>query len=331
VTPRQLRGRIVLMVEYYPEKVIDGLDEDIVSETDEWPDREARAVGGDATERNTTDAVLAYPKIANSLASLGFYARSMKPPKAWWRQVFSNPPYPPNIILNINEPKHSPLPHAFPILQQHATYYLRRVYPDGLRVTSSNLDPWVQWRSGTHMACLNWQSWNEAMWLNEAMFGGTGGWVVRPNSEIEGGDEGRKWNFMGRVVGLSALPQPEGDQHDFVGYCHAELLHRDGKRIWRSDPARAHRDAAPEPEARANDMDVVHLTWDQTFEWTFAADALAFLQIKVVRRHAVRRDEDVAVFCARLDQLASGWCLVRLLDMRGKYIGATLLCEFTLQ
>ena len=83
-------------------------------------------------------------------------------------------------------------------------YHLRRVYPDGLRVTSSNLDPWVRWRSGTQMACLNWQSWNEAMWLNEAMFVGTGGWVVRPNSELEGGDEGRQWNFMGRVVGMSA-------------------------------------------------------------------------------------------------------------------------------
>ena len=59
------------------------------------------------------------------------------------------------------------------------------------------------------MACLNWQSWNEAMWLNEAMFAGTGGWVVRPNSELEG-DEGRKWNFMGRVVGLSARESPCG-------------------------------------------------------------------------------------------------------------------------
>ena len=153
-------------------------------------------------------------------------------------------------------------------------------------------------------------------------------------------------SFPFRAV-FHAVPRPEGDQSDFVGYCHTELFHRDGKRIWRSDPARVQRDAVPDPEVRAKDIDVMHLTWDQTFEWTFAADALAFLQyvpsylptslltegcrIKVVRRHAVRRDEDVAVFCARLDQLASGWCLVRLLDMRGKYIGATLLCEFTLQ
>ena len=54
------------------------------------------------------------------------------------------------------------------------------------------------------MACLNWQNWDEAMWLNEAMFGGTGGWVVNPNPELEGGDGRRKCQFMGRVIGLSA-------------------------------------------------------------------------------------------------------------------------------
>jgi len=75
-----------------------------------------------------------------------------------------------------------------------------------------------------------------------------------------------------------AVPRREGDQHDFVGHCYIELFHRDGKRIWRSDPARIQPDAVPVPTARADDTDVVHLTWDQTFEWTFDADALAFLQ-----------------------------------------------------
>lgn len=107
-------------------------------------------------------------------------------------------------MLNINEPQHPPLPQTLPLLQRHAMCYLRRVYPDGRRVTSSNLDPWMQWRSGAQMACLNWQNWDEAMWLNEAMFGGTGGWVVNPNPELEGGDGRRKCQFMGRVIGLSA-------------------------------------------------------------------------------------------------------------------------------
>ena len=38
---------------------------------------------------------------------------------------------------------------------------------------------------------------------------------------------------------LYAVLYPKGDQHDdFVGYCHAELFHRDGKCVWQNDPAR---------------------------------------------------------------------------------------------
>ena len=69
--------------------MIDGPDEGMVSETEEGPNGETRAVPenvGDATERDTADAALVSPKIADSLASFGFYARSMKPPKAWWHQ-----------------------------------------------------------------------------------------------------------------------------------------------------------------------------------------------------------------------------------------------------
>ena len=36
------------------------------------------------------------------------------------------------------------------------------------------------------------------------------------------------------------------------------------------------------------------------------------------------------MFRAQMYQPASGWCLVRLLDMGGTYTGVTLLCEFTL-
>ena len=75
-------------------------------------------------------------------------------------------------------------------------------------------------------------------------------------------------------AGLYAVPQTEGDHDDFVGYCYAELFHRDGKRVWQSDAAYFRRDIATGP----NDMNAVHLTWDQVFEWTFDTDTLAFLQ-----------------------------------------------------
>ena len=56
-----------------------------------------------------------------------------------------------------------------------------RAYPSGLRVSSSNLDPSVFWRKGVQMVALNWQSCDEGMMLNEAMFAGEQGWVLKPS------------------------------------------------------------------------------------------------------------------------------------------------------
>jgi len=81
-----------LQVEYYPDEVFGRPDEDMISGTENEPNDEACAVQedvGDAKVCDTADAALVYPKIADSLANLGFHARSMKPPKAWWHQGMS--------------------------------------------------------------------------------------------------------------------------------------------------------------------------------------------------------------------------------------------------
>jgi phosphatidylinositol phospholipase C, delta len=41
------------------------------------------------------------------------------------------------------------------------------------------------------------------------------------------------------------------------------------------------------------------------------------------------KDDKMVVFCARLDHLREGWQLVRMLDMKGKDSGATMLVKFT--
>jgi len=55
-----------------------------------------------------------------------------------------------------------------------------RAYPKGTRVTSNNLDPAPFWRLGVQLVALNWQYINAATMLNQAMFGSTGGWVLKP-------------------------------------------------------------------------------------------------------------------------------------------------------
>ena len=65
-------------------------------------------------------------------------------------------------------------------LFSHNRNFLMRAFPSGTRVTSSDLDPAFFWRKGVQMVALNWQSWDAGMMLNEGMFGGGSGWVLKP-------------------------------------------------------------------------------------------------------------------------------------------------------
>ena len=161
----------------------------------------------------------AQAKIADSLAELGYYTRSMKPMKQWLTEgkcssapsrIFADllpelpsPPHPPNIMINISESSMlSMVPHSLLELIEHSQQRLRRIYPRGTRLSSSNLDPLKQWRNGSHIVCLNWQNFDYGMQLNEAMFAGTAGWVERPNS-LTGAAE-RKVKLVCDIIGISS-------------------------------------------------------------------------------------------------------------------------------
>ena len=68
-------------------------------------------------------------------------------------------------------------PHS---LKQHNEKYLTRVYPFGLRVSSSNQEPAVFWRHGAQLVALNWQKFDLGMQQNEALFRGSEGMVLKP-------------------------------------------------------------------------------------------------------------------------------------------------------
>lgn len=65
-------------------------------------------------------------------------------------------------------------------LKQHNKMYLTRVYPFGLRFSSSNEEPAVFWRHGAQLVALNWQKFDLGMQENEALFKHSGGMVLKP-------------------------------------------------------------------------------------------------------------------------------------------------------
>ncbi|KAH6601234.1 hypothetical protein BASA50_001758 [Batrachochytrium salamandrivorans] len=60
--------------------------------------------------------------------------------------------------------------------------HLSRVYPSIIRITSSNMDPVPLWMCGIQMVALNFQTFDRAMHLNQALFdiNGRCGYVLKP-------------------------------------------------------------------------------------------------------------------------------------------------------
>lgn len=64
-------------------------------------------------------------------------------------------------MINISESALSALiPHSLDALIANAQRHLRRVYPRGTRIESSNPDPLASWSSGSQIAALNWQRYD---------------------------------------------------------------------------------------------------------------------------------------------------------------------------
>ncbi|KAF3765339.1 PLC-like phosphodiesterase [Cryphonectria parasitica EP155] len=67
-------------------------------------------------------------------------------------------------------------------LFKHNRGFLVRTFPESLSsFLSSNPNyPTLFWRKGVQMVALNWQVWDTAMELNDAMFDHENGWVLKP-------------------------------------------------------------------------------------------------------------------------------------------------------
>jgi phosphatidylinositol phospholipase C delta len=113
--------------------------------------------------------------------------------------------YPKHLLINISESALLKLVStSLSRLISHARTNLRRIYPDGIRITSHNFNPLEFWQNGSQIASLNWQHYDLGTQINEAMFVGSGGWVLKPG-KLRGSGESivRKVTFIGEISGIS--------------------------------------------------------------------------------------------------------------------------------
>ncbi|KAI5465510.1 PLC-like phosphodiesterase [Mariannaea sp. PMI_226] len=324
-SPAELRNKLLVKVKYVPPGVAavpaHESDEDV-----------APAKMPSGAKKQSKPA-----KVIQELSRLGIYARGVS---------FKNLQQPeagmPTHIFSLSEKKvvdvHESEAQA---LFNHNRHFLMRTYPWGLRIGSSNLDPAPFWRKGIQVVALNWQKWDEGMMLNEGMFAGTPGYVLKPKGYRPDRDEqGVSDNVAVRralklaitIIAAQNIPLPGGEKSakGFSPYVKIEL-HVESPEEFEGGkiPNGGHE--------REGDYKVRSRT-RETRDPDFAGERLEFPKIShvvdelswvrfTIRDDEIGRDDLAAWACIRLDRLGHGYRFVHLIDHKGRPTDGVILIK----
>ncbi|QPC71275.1 hypothetical protein HYE68_002027 [Fusarium pseudograminearum] len=171
-SPHELRKKILIKVKYVPEDKAD---------SDASDDGSLLEVVTEGNEKKTKKVKA--PKITSRLSRLGIHTRGIS-----FKSLDEPEATIPNHIFSLSEDAASAIQRRLPkALFSHNRRYLMRTYPHGMRVDSSNYDPVLFWRAGVQVVALNWQSWDVGMILNEGMFMGSDGYILKPKGYCHDG------------------------------------------------------------------------------------------------------------------------------------------------
>jgi phosphatidylinositol phospholipase C delta len=184
-SPEQLRGKILVKVKYVPKTALTATTSGASAESDSLEEEEeekerlvAAAAAANASGRKEKEPKKR-AKIIPELSELGSYCHAVSF-KSFEQPEASMPTH----IFSLAEKKFlSFVEDGQMQLSEHNRRFLLRAYPSGLRIGSSNLNPAPFWGAGAQIVALNWQQTDEGMMLNEGMFAGTGGYVLKPPGE----------------------------------------------------------------------------------------------------------------------------------------------------
>ncbi|KAF4979485.1 hypothetical protein FZEAL_4344 [Fusarium zealandicum] len=315
-SPDELRGKLVVKVKY----AAPGTEAPLEDSEDD--DRAPHPDEGEGKAKKLS-------KVIQELSRMGVYSRgvsfkSLSQPEAGMpTHIFSLSE---KKVVEVHEKQASDL-------FNHNRHFLMRTYPWGLRIGSSNLDPALFWRKGIQVVALNWQRWDEGMMLNEGMFAGTGGYVLKPQGyrpNLDDDDSPDRNNTIIRktlsltITFLAAqnIPLPPGDTsaRGFEPYVKVEL-HVEG-------PDELQGQISNEGHEREGEYKVRTRTHrGQALD--FACERLEFPPVPhvvdelswvrfTVRDNEIGKDDMAAWACMRLDRLGHGYRFVHLMDCEGR-------------
>ncbi|KKF92549.1 1-phosphatidylinositol 4 5-bisphosphate phosphodiesterase 1 [Ceratocystis platani] len=326
-TPANLKRKLVVKVKYAP-PVVEGVAE--IPEELSPEELEASTASGKQIKPS---------KIIHELSQLGFNCRGIS-----FKSLEQEEAVMPTHIFSLSEKAIAEhYQKNGKALLEHNTNFLMRTYPHGLRIRSGNLEPASCWRKGAQVVALNWQNLDEGMMLNEAMYAGTEGYVLKPPGYRSKGidfplESATRYTYglTIEVYGAQNIPLPPGDKSDrgFKPYVKIELHAETPNERLNTGMAEAGDDQSYEAEYKARSKTKKGSNAD------FEGESLEFSNISGVIeeltfvRFTIRDDEigsdDLAAWaCIRLDRLREGWRFVHLLDTDGMLTKGVLLVKIT--
>lgn len=326
VTLDELGSKIAVIVEHHLEGEAE--DSDASSSSDSDDDEDEKKARKEYKEKKKEE-----PKgtIIPALAALGVYAQSVKPLDNSWFDPGELVNGPHHHLINVSESGLAAhLPAKADLISKHNSKHLMRVYPKGTRISSSNLKPIRFWGAGAQICALNWQTFGASNQLNDALFAGSDGYILKPKALRLNGNgilgAGTKKRLRLHVAGATDVPlHSSREAHTLKPYLTCTLhtpLNPDEVPKRKTNPYKHHKLGFLHHGENPAATDPI---WDETLEWDYEDNELVFVRMLVKSDDAWARNPIFAVCAFRLSYATSGWTFVRMLDLQGRETKCTVL------
>ncbi|KAK4208582.1 PLC-like phosphodiesterase [Rhypophila decipiens] len=334
-----LGSKVIVIVEYHlPDEASDSESSSSSSSSEDGDEKKARHDFKE--QKKAAPPTIIIPE----LAELGVYAQSVKPSNdSWYTSVLGNGPH--HHLINVSETGLSGLMGANSVrIAQHNAKHLMRVFPKGTRISSRNLPPVKFWALGAQICALNWQTFGASMQLNEALFAGTDGYVLKPAPLRVGGNglitTGAKKILRLRVAGATGVPIPaDRKPEEIKPYLTCTMLQPKNtttgglvvdsiKRktgVYKQHKKLAFLGLAGGEDKNPTPVDPI---WDETLEWEYEDSELVFVRMLIKSDDSFSSNPVFAVSAVRLMYVTPGWSFVRMLDLKGRETTCSILVKF---
>ncbi|KAH0495613.1 hypothetical protein TgHK011_009149 [Trichoderma gracile] len=279
--------------------------------------------------------------ICKPLSDLAVYTRSER-----FKSLSTPQAKQPTHIFSISEDRILDLHEKFPReVFTHNKNFFMRAFPAGRRINSSNPDPTLFWRRGVQMVAMNWQNMDEGMMLNEAMFAGEDGWVLKP-AAYQGADKlsvtldhAAKHTLDLTLTFFAGhnIPAEEEDEGDnprsrsalrpvIKAELHIGETDKDGHEHSYKQHTKAAKTSNPQFMSSSHHKSAGEKL--QFLNIPKVVEELSFIRLKIEDASHTVSSPCLAWACIRLDRLQRGYRFIRLHDMKGnEIVGGKLLVK----